>query len=89
MQAKENLRLALIAAFDADKVETDTAAAAGALTDVLCAFAAVIAGPAPTVVGIELASDDTKALILAELRGLRADLDRLTAGGEAMRTLVG
>ena len=76
---RENLYLAILAACpspeDAEK-----------LTNILVAFADVLRGPAPTVASVEMVADDTPQLILAEMRGLRADLGAVTEGGHAMRT---
>lgn len=72
----ERLFNALLSAFNQDAPDDPkNEPQARALTDILAAFAALIAPPAPEVQGVELVADDTPALILEELRGLRADLE--------------
>lgn len=79
MDAKKSLHAALLSAFQLDEgVTPATAKHAIAMTDILCAFAEVLRGPAPEVHGVELVADDTQALILAELRGLRRHLDAIS-----------
>jgi len=73
--ATERLFQTLLTAFNQDEPsDPKNATQARALTEILAAFAALVAPAAPEVRGVELLDDDTPALILAELRGLRADL---------------
>ena len=79
MDAKQLLYQALLAAVQKDAAGVSTPEQdAMAMTDILCAFADVVRGPAPEVLGVELVADDTQALILAELRGLRRHLDAIS-----------
>lgn len=68
--SKRDLRQALIDFLGVD--ESNTEAAADALTDVMCAFGGVLRGEP-----MELAASDTPALILAELRTQTAMLRRI------------
>ena len=85
MTNRDRLHSALTAAFNLERNGADDAAAAGALTDVLVAFAEVVRGPAP-VVG-ELASIEEKPneellLILAEMRKQTELLEVLAKQGD-------
>jgi hypothetical protein len=81
------LRGALLAAFSLDGVMPAPAnvETVEAVTNVLCAFGEVIAAAAfpamPMIEGIAVQADETPALILAELRGLRADLAARSSEG--------
>lgn len=77
MSNHATLSAALLAAFNLDTDKADPAAVADAAASVLVAFAGLVRGPAPGFSDqavVELTADETPALILAEIRGLRADL---------------
>ncbi len=68
MQAKDNLRQTLIAVFNVKDSGGDAAEVlATAITEALCAFAEVIRGPAPEIVGVELTTNDSLANTMREL----------------------
>lgn len=79
---KERLFNALLSAFELDAPgDPNNDEQARAITDIVAACASVFAPPPASVEGIELQADDTLALILDELRGLRADIDAIQVGG--------
>ncbi len=86
MNAKDSLQTALLHAFHIDQV-VNSSAAAEAVANVLCAFAEVLRGPAPDVItGFEIRSDETPALILAELRELNRTIARMSNDAEVCVT---
>lgn len=74
----EALYQALLTTFERDRSgDSDPAADARGFANILCAFAAVMAGPTSSVQGVELVADDTPGLILAELQKQTALLTTL------------
>jgi hypothetical protein len=85
----EALYQAVLTAFTNERASSDDdAAAARALTDILVAFAALIAPPAFETVAVELAADDTLKTILGELQGLRTDFALAATTGVMVRSCV-
>lgn len=75
MNAKEKLRQAIETMIVSERSNPDAPNSADLLTDLAVAFADVLRGPAPEVIaGVGVEADSTPAQILAELKGLRADL---------------
>jgi hypothetical protein len=85
MSNHQTITAALLAAFNLDADNADPAAVASAAATVLLAFADAVRGPAPVVAevaGVELAADETPALILSELRKQTTLLEVLAKQGD-------
>lgn len=91
MHSKEALRQSLLAAvqlISPGAPEAATEQGVQVLTDILSAFADMVRGPAPELLGAELAADDTQTQILAELQKITQHLEKVSSG-DALRVDVG